>query len=183
MDQNLGELPASCARMQKNCETNPITLFAINGLAFPAARRRALPAGALPREEIFAGLTGTAHENLAVTRPSTTRSCAVTYRPHGRLRRRGRRREPGPGRAMRRPDGSYGRGLGCGVCLPVPCLRWGDVAKTKRTQIMVKNQGVSVVGLASAAVTRRPPGRPGSRRARGRRRRGPRASRTRPGCG
>jgi hypothetical protein len=32
--------------MQKKCETNPITSFAINGLAFPAGRpQRALQAG------------------------------------------------------------------------------------------------------------------------------------------
>jgi hypothetical protein len=35
------------------------------------AGRRAAP------EKIFVGLTGTAHENLAVTPPSTTRSCRL----------------------------------------------------------------------------------------------------------
>jgi hypothetical protein len=120
MDQNLGELPASCARMQKNCETNPMTSFTINGLAFPASCWRALPVGALPREKNFAGVRLT--KKLAVTPPSTHRSCAVTSRPHGRLRRRGRRRKPGPGRAMRSARWVIWARPGIRR-MPVPCLR------------------------------------------------------------
>jgi hypothetical protein len=89
MDQNLGELPASCARMQKKLRNEPNDIFCNQWLSvFGLASLAAFADGfATPGKE---SCRGTAHENLAITRPSTTRSCAVTYRLHGCLRRRGR---------------------------------------------------------------------------------------------
>jgi hypothetical protein len=133
---------------KKKCETNPMTSFAINGLAFPARRRRiAGRPAATPSKEFCRGsacgsgtLRGDAAVDHQVVRGDVPPSRAPTAP-------RATPRTWSGARDAQCPMGSYRRGPGYGVCLPVPCLRWRDVAKTKRTQRMVKNQVVSVFGV------------------------------------